>query len=45
VGNELSLKIDKNMYTLKYFANLLNVPGDHSDIKELESYPIILARE
>ncbi|MEN8214797.1 MAG: response regulator [Pseudomonadota bacterium] len=45
VGNEISLKIDKNMYALKYLANLLNVPGDMLDIKEEESYPVILAHE
>ncbi len=45
VGHEISLKIDKNMYPLKYLANLLNVPGDMLEIKEEESYPIILAHE
>jgi len=45
VGHEISLKIDKNMYSLKYLANLLNVPGDMLEIKEEESYPIILAHE
>jgi len=45
IGHEISLKIDKNMYTLKYLANLLNVPGDMLEIKEEESYPIILAHE
>jgi len=45
IGHEIYLKIDKNMYPLKYLANLLNVPGDMLEIKEEESYPIILAHE
>ncbi|MCK5876240.1 MAG: response regulator, partial [Candidatus Marithrix sp.] len=45
VGSETTLKIDKNVYALKYLANLLNIKGDKEDIAELKERPIILVHE
>ncbi len=45
IGDEMTLKIDKNFYAIRDLATLLNVPGDHLGIKEQENRPIILARD
>ncbi|MDM8565037.1 response regulator [Candidatus Halobeggiatoa sp. HSG11] len=45
VGEETSLKIDKNVYALKYLANLLNIKGDKEAIDELKERPIVLVHE
>ena len=44
-GDEISLKMDKNIYALKSLANLLNVSGDKEGIDEHETRPILLAHE
>ena len=43
VGNEVTLKMDKNFYPLRYLANLLHIPGDILEIDDQENRPTILA--
>ncbi len=43
VGDEMTLKMDKDFYNIRYLANLLNLPGDISNIEEQERYPTILS--
>lgn len=45
VGDEITLKIGKNLYAVKYLGNMLNVPGDQEFVDENDTRPIILARE
>ncbi|MDM8569010.1 hybrid sensor histidine kinase/response regulator, partial [Thiotrichales bacterium HSG1] len=45
VGEETTLKIDKNVYALRYLADLLNVKGDKENIDDLKERPIILVHE
>ena len=45
VGEELTLKIDKDEYALKSLADLLHVKGDKETIDEQEERPIILVHE
>ncbi|HHB91993.1 MAG TPA: response regulator [Thioploca sp.] len=45
VGEELTLKIGKDVYALKYLADLLHIKGDKEFIDEQEKRPIILVHE
>ena len=45
VGEELTLKIDKDVYALKSLADLLHIKGDKEFIDEQEERPIILVHE
>jgi chemotaxis protein histidine kinase CheA/ActR/RegA family two-component response regulator len=45
IGDEITLKMGKNFYGLKYLADLLNMPGDKVGIEEPETRPIILVHE
>jgi chemosensory pili system protein ChpA (sensor histidine kinase/response regulator) len=45
VGDEITLKIGKNLYAVKYLGNMLNVPGDKEFVDENDTRPIILTRE
>jgi chemosensory pili system protein ChpA (sensor histidine kinase/response regulator) len=45
VGDEVTLKMGKNFYGLKYLANLLSVPGDREGLEDPEIRPIILVHE
>jgi len=45
VGDEITFKMDKNFYALKYLADLLNMPGDKVGVEDPETRPILLVRE
>jgi len=45
VGEQITLKIGKNLYAVKYLGNMLNISGDKEFVDENDTRPIILARE
>jgi chemosensory pili system protein ChpA (sensor histidine kinase/response regulator) len=45
LGDEITFKMDKNYYALKYLADLLNMSGDKVGIEDPETRPILLVRE
>jgi len=45
VGEEITLKMDKDVYSLKSLSDLLNIKGDKDVIDEQEERPIILVHE
>jgi chemosensory pili system protein ChpA (sensor histidine kinase/response regulator) len=45
VGEEMTLKLGKNMYAIKSLANLLTLKGDWTGFENLEKRPILLVHE
>jgi chemosensory pili system protein ChpA (sensor histidine kinase/response regulator) len=47
IGDDISLKLNKNMYAIKSLADLLNLPGEREPIEEEEdkAAPILLVHE
>ena len=45
VGEEITVKSGKNLYAIKYLADLLHMKGNWSGFNELEKRPIILVHE
>ena len=44
-GEEISFKLNKNMYAIKSLADLLNLPGERAPIDKDTASPILLVRE
>ena len=45
IGDEISFKLNKNMYAIKYLADLLNLPGERAAFDENLNSPILLVHE
>ncbi len=45
IGEEIHLRLEKDIYALKDLANLLNISRDKLALEQAEKYPIILVRE
>jgi chemosensory pili system protein ChpA (sensor histidine kinase/response regulator) len=45
IGEEIHFRLEKEIYALRYLANLLNISRDKVVLEQAEKYPIILVRE
>jgi chemosensory pili system protein ChpA (sensor histidine kinase/response regulator) len=45
IGDDIAFKLNKNMYTIKSLADLLNLPGERVALEEDQAHPILLVHE
>jgi chemotaxis protein histidine kinase CheA/CheY-like chemotaxis protein len=45
VGEETTLKLGKNLYAVKYLADMLHMKGDWQGFNDLEKRPVVLVHE